>query len=176
MMAAGCATISSFEKTSQARKDLLLAENLTRQSDYEGALKAYDGVLKHCPKDAPGDDALFHRGLIWAHPDNPGKDYKKALASFRRLGTDFPASPFRNQAMAWVSVLEARLQCEGRIKTLEDEVSRLKRRLNSSTDEATDLSTRLNALKEECLILKARLHALKEIDIGIEEKKRERRP
>ena len=176
MMAAGCATISSFEKRPQAQKGLELAENLTRQSDYEGALKAYDGVLKHCPKDAPGDSALFHMGVIWAHPDNPGKDYGKALTSFRRLGTDFPASPFRHQARAWVGVLEARLQCEGRIKTLEDEVSRLKRRLNSSTDEATALSTRLNALKEECRILKAKLYALKKIDIGIEEKKRERRP
>lgn len=176
MMAAGCATISSFEQTSQAKRDLELADNLTRQSDYEGALKAYDGVLKHCPKDAPGDSALFHMGVIWAHPDNPGRDYGKALASFRRLSADFPASPFTHQARAWVGVLEARLQCEDRIKTLDDEIDRLMRRLNSSTDEATALSTRLNALKEEYRILKAKIHALKEIDIGIEEKKRGRRP
>lgn len=170
-MGAGCAALSSFEKKSQAHKDLELAEDFTRKSDYEGALKAYDDVLQHSPKDTPGDSALFHRGLIWVHPDNPGKDYGKALTSFRRLVTDFPASPFRTQAGAWVGVLNELIRCEGESTDLEKEVIRLKRGLHSSKDEATSLTTRLNALKEECRILKTKLHALKEIDIGIEEKK-----
>lgn len=161
IMSAGCATISTFQMKSKAHKQLELAENLTSKGDYEGAMKAYGDVVDLFPSDPPGDRALFHMGLIWAHPDNPKNNYQKALTCFQRLVNVFPRSTLKDEAMVWINVMNELLRFEGKAKDLEEEVSALKRRLNGSKKEVNALKTRLNALKE--------------IDIGIEEKKRENR-
>lgn len=161
-MSAGCATITTFQMKSQAHKHLELAGDLTSKGNYEGALKAYNEILRRFPEDSPGDSALFHMGLLWARVDNPQKNYKKALNCFRRLLTDFPRSALRDEVRVWINAITELIRCEGKVKDLEEDVSALKRRLNGSKEEVNALKTRLNALKE--------------IDIGIEEKKRENRP
>jgi tetratricopeptide (TPR) repeat protein len=173
---AGCVTISVFQKKWQGHKHLELAENLISKGDYEGALKAYDEVVRIFPDDSPGDSALFHMGLIWAHPENPQRNYKKALGCFRRFLRDFPRSALREEVRVWVSIINELIRCEGKIKDLEEEVSTVKTRLNGSKKEVNALKTRLNGLKEELNTLQTRLNALKEIDIGIEEKRREDLP
>ncbi len=58
------------------------------------------------PKTPPGDEALFNVGLIYAHSENPRKDYKKSIDYFQRLVKDFPRSPFIEEAKMWIGVLE----------------------------------------------------------------------
>jgi SMC interacting uncharacterized protein involved in chromosome segregation len=87
-------------------------------------------------------------GLIWAHPDNPQRDYNKALKCFRRLVRDFPRSALEEKARVWIGAIDELTRRESQIKDLEETVSALKKRLN----------------------------ALKKIDISVEEKKRERLP
>ena len=86
--------------------------------------------------------------FIWAHPDNPQRDYNKALECFRRLVRDFPRSALKEKARVWIGAIDELTRRERQIKNLEETVSALKKRLN----------------------------ALKEIDISVEEKKRERLP
>lgn len=124
------------------------ADALLREGRYEEALKAYEDVFERFPAAPPGDRALFSMGLAWAHPDNPDKDTAKALACFRRLPDDFPASPLKDEAGVMADSLEALRRCQGR----------------------------LNHLQEQVDTLKERLDAMKRIDIGIEEKKRKDLP
>jgi tetratricopeptide (TPR) repeat protein len=148
LLSAGCATTLNFQKKWQAYKHLDLAEKLIKKGDYAGALKENEEVVRLFPGISPGDSALFDTGLIWAHPENPQRNYKKALECFRRLIADFPQSALREEARVWVGTINESIQCEGRIKNLEETVS----------------------------VLKKRLKALKVIDIGIEEKKRQDLP
>lgn len=148
LLSAGCATISDFQRKYQEDKHLQPADNLAIKGDYEGALKAYEDVVKLFAVDSPGDKALFRMGLIWAHPDNPERDVEKALKYFQQLPRDFPRSPLKRQASLWVSTINELIRHEDRVQELEEAVKSLNNRLN----------------------------ALKEIDIGIEEKKREDRP
>ena len=124
------------------------AEKLTSKGDYTGALKEHEEVLRLFPGVSPGDRALFHMGLIWAHPDNPRRNYKKALECFHRLLRDFPRSTLKNEVNVWINTINELIRYEGRIKALEEAADALKKQLN----------------------------ALKEIDVGIEEKKREDLP
>lgn len=162
LFSAGCATISDFQKKWEGQNRLDLAENRFASGDYEGAMKAYNDVIKMFPSDSPGDRALYRMGLIWADSENPQRDYKKALTCFQSLVTVFPRSALKNETVVWMSVINKLIGFEGRARDLEDEVGTLKRRLNCS--------------KKEVNTLKDRFRSLKEIDIGIEEKKRKNLP
>lgn len=146
LLSAGCVTTLNFQKRWQGHEHLDVAEKLMIKGDFEGALKEDEEVVKLFPGVSPGDSALFHMGLIRAHPDNPQRDYKKALECFRRLDRDFPRSALKEKARVWIGAIDELTRRESRIKDLEKTVSALENRLK----------------------------ALKEIDINVEEKKRER--
>jgi outer membrane protein assembly factor BamD (BamD/ComL family) len=44
-------------------------------------------------------------GLIFAHYNNPKKDYKKSISYFERILRDYPHSPLTEQAKIWIAVL-----------------------------------------------------------------------
>jgi tetratricopeptide (TPR) repeat protein len=148
LLLTGCALTADFNNKQQGQEHLKTAEKFVVRGDYEKALKEDEKVLRLFPGVSPGDSALFHMGLIRVHPNNPQRDYEKALKCFRRLGRDFPRSALKEKARVWIGTINELIQREGKIKDLEEAVSALKKQLNT----------------------------LKQIDIGIEEKKRERLP
>ena len=148
LLLTGCALTADFKNKWQGHEHLDVAEKLMIKGDFEGALKEDEEVVRLFPGVSPGDCALFHMGLIRAHPDNPQRDYKKALECFRRLVRDFPRSALEEKARVWIGAIDELTRRESRIKDLEKTVSALENRLK----------------------------ALKEIDINVEEKKREGLP
>jgi TolA-binding protein len=76
------------------------------QRDYDGSLKLSERALAQAGSQGPADEALFSLGLIYAHLDNPKKDYAKALTYFQRLVKEFPKSPLAEEAKAWAGVLQ----------------------------------------------------------------------
>jgi outer membrane protein assembly factor BamD (BamD/ComL family) len=45
-------------------------------------------------------------GLIYAHVNNPQRDFGKALDFFKRVVKDYPKSPLAEEAKAWAGVLQ----------------------------------------------------------------------
>ena len=90
---------------------------LLSKGDYEGALEENKEVLSRYPDRAPGDEALYNIGLIYAHYGNPQKDYHKAFSFFWRLLKEFPQSSYTEEAKVWTGVLnaieETRIKIEG---------------------------------------------------------------
>ncbi len=86
---------------------LLRSQMLLVKGDYEGALEENKKVLSRYPDRAPGDEALFNIGLIYAHYGNPQKDYDKAFSFFWRLLKEFPESPRIEETKVWTGVLNA---------------------------------------------------------------------
>ena len=82
------------------------ARILLAQDDYEGALREDQKALKLAGKNPPADEALFHLGLVHAHPGNPRKDFGKSLSVFQRLVNEFPGSPWAEEAKVWVGILQ----------------------------------------------------------------------
>ncbi len=102
---AGCAAMKAVEKRHSADEHWLRGQELFNRGDYAGALRENQAVLASFDNTPPGDKALFSMGLIFAHPDNPERDYKKALECFTRLIEESPQSPLAGQAKIWVSLL-----------------------------------------------------------------------
>lgn len=107
VVASGCALIGGLQAGSGAREALSRGKELLSRGDYDGALKENEKVLTLFPGGYPGDEAIFFSGLIYAHADNPKRDYHKALSYFRSLVRHYPRSPFLEQAKIWIGVLEA---------------------------------------------------------------------
>ncbi|MCK5012094.1 MAG: SPOR domain-containing protein [Deltaproteobacteria bacterium] len=102
----GCATLEGMKKRMVAREGLLRSQELLIKGEYKEALRENQEVLSMVAPNSPGDRALFNMGLIYAHNDNPEKDYKKAIGFFNKIIGDYPQSTLVEEAKIWVATLE----------------------------------------------------------------------
>jgi hypothetical protein len=123
-----------------------------------------------------GDRALFHMGLIWAHPDNPNRDYSKALGYLQQVARDFPNSALLDESRVVEGSVNEILLRDSKIKENEKTINALTKQLGSMTEIQTGIEGKNEGLEETIKALKKQLNAMKEIDLGIEEKKREDSP
>lgn len=96
------------------------ANELFKKGDYEGSLKENQRVLSLSGKMIPRDRALYNMGLIYAHGENPKKDYGKSLFYFNKVVTDYPESPLIPEAKAWVNMLQENQQLLEMIKKVKE--------------------------------------------------------
>jgi tetratricopeptide (TPR) repeat protein len=107
---ASCSPPKEIVKRETVEKEICSHRNflqtLKNTGGFEKALKRNQEISAMSPKAPPGDEALFNLGLVYAHSENPQKDYKKSLFYFQRLLKEFPRSPLTEEARMWVGVLE----------------------------------------------------------------------
>jgi len=93
------------DMVNDATKYLVLAQRLMEKNHFDASLDASQKSLSRSEIKSPGDEAIFHMGLIFAHYKNPKKDYKKSISYFERLLREYPHSPLSEQAKIWIAVL-----------------------------------------------------------------------
>ncbi len=101
-----CAIFKDFQQPSEIQDLLRRGQNLQALGAYEEALTTYQKVLSLSSQKPPGDEALFNMGLIYAHFNNPKKDYQKSIGCFVRVINDYPGSSLADQAKIWTGVLQ----------------------------------------------------------------------
>jgi chromosome segregation ATPase len=133
------------------------------------------------------DDVLYQRGLIFAHPSNPQRDYKKAEESFLRIVEEHPQSPHSEEAKVWIALFNEMENLEMRVRNAQSEVGILqgqleekdqqlvaaKERVKLRDQELITMEDQLQKLQAELRELKGQIERLKEIDLGIDDKKRD---
>ena len=102
----GCATFQGLEDRHNARKSLAYAKRLVIEGSFNDALKANERISAIFRDQPPGDQALFNMGLIYAHQDNPERDYEKSRNCFDSLMKKFPESSLADESGIWVSILD----------------------------------------------------------------------
>ncbi|MBU3948890.1 MAG: hypothetical protein KJ882_05065 [Proteobacteria bacterium] len=153
-----------------AKHKLMETQDLMTQGDYNLALEKDQQILKECPQ--IGDYALFHMGLILAHPDNPDKDYKNSLKYFKKLIEEFPGSNLRNDAQIWASLLNGVIKQQAEAIRLIEKINLLKSD-NQIKDKKIDELQKNNQIKDKkAEELQQQIEKLKEIDLNIQIKKR----
>jgi len=185
LLGIGCVGTLNFQKRQQTGESLEKGEKFIIKGGYKEALIEYEKVLRLFPKVSPGDNALFHIGLIWLHPDNPQRDYEKSLISFQRVIHDFSQTRLKEKAKVLSYTVAELIRSENNIKKLKKSAIFLQNRLRAENEEQAktlkkqieelkELKKRIGELKGQTGELKEQLRELKEIDIVIEEKKRDR--
>ena len=101
----GCATLTEMDKRRSAQGKLERSQELLAQGDFGGALRANQEVLSMFGKTTPGDKALFNMGLIYAHYENPDRNYAQSKLFFDTLVREYPQSALVEQAKMWKDTL-----------------------------------------------------------------------
>lgn len=85
---------------------LLLSSKYLEQGKYEKSLKESRRILANSSKKSDKGEALFSIALVYAHYNNPDKDFQKAAEYFAKLIKEYPGSPLIEQAKIWLNVLD----------------------------------------------------------------------
>lgn len=99
-------------------------QNRLEKGDFEGAINRYQNLLARQGGTMYADLALFDLGLLYAHYDNPKRDFKNSLSSFTRMIRECPGSSLVEEAKIWVNLLET-LERAKRIDIELDEKQKL---------------------------------------------------
>lgn len=158
LLVMGCLHWPPYPKAEQRLRE---ARQLFASGSYTKALAINHGVMAQFPSQL-ADQSLFQIGLIYAHPDNPGRDYQKSLDSFQHIIDRYPQSPLRQDAEIWRVVI-------GQFITQERQIQALKQRHGPLEKTVDRQKRKINQLQDQ-------LEKLKRVDINIEEKKREAIP
>jgi tetratricopeptide (TPR) repeat protein len=106
----GCAALENtrvkIKAQAEASRSLQRSKGLLARGDYEGAFNENVKILSLAMHRPPEDEALFNMGWIYAHPENPKKDYKKSIFFFKKLLEEFPQSALGERVKIWVGILE----------------------------------------------------------------------
>ena len=85
---------------------LLQTDELVKTNNFKKALQINQEALSIPSKEHRYDEILFNIGLIYAHHDNPDKNYKISIEYFDRLIKEYPESPLIDQTKVWQSLLD----------------------------------------------------------------------
>jgi hypothetical protein len=171
---AGCAVGSNLSKGDEVHDSLLRAQKSFARKDYSASVSEYQHVLLLSRGRAPADAAYFHLGLIHADPNNPDKDFRRAVECFNQVIIGYPQSPLADQARIWVAVLDdsdkARQELEVSKQMIEksrQEIERSKQMIEKAQQDAEKTRQEMEKSKQV-------MERSKQVDIEIEQKRRER--
>ena len=137
-----CATSEGIRERNEARDYLLSSQKLMLQGNYERSLLENLQVLSLPADRSYYDEALLNMGLIYAHFDNPNRDFRRSAGYFKQLVQDYPQSPLAEQAKAWIRILQDR---EGLQQMIE--------KSNQTLDLSKQEIERLKASKQPVLVV-----------------------
>ncbi len=157
----GCAGIRENRETQSMQKALVNSRLLIKESDFKGSLRINREILSHPYNGTFKSQALFNIALIYAHYDNPDRDYSQSHKYLELLINEYPHSPLFQEAKTWKHTLKEIDELQGKldIKTIsayqalksqrliaegsfKDSIASNKKLLSLSTD---------SVLKEEAL-------------------------
>jgi len=179
-----CGCVPSLRQW-QGEQALKEAKDLRGTGDYSASEKKTLGVLEDFPQTL-GDEALFQMGLLYALPRNPKADYEKSRAFFEKLVTLYPDSSRKEEAFAWVLVLDKivgnekeTFELQKKVKQFEQlseargkRVKQLQEELEGREKEITEHRDSVRQLQNRVTELESQLAKFKKIDLTIEQKKR----
>lgn len=103
-------TIIAKEKEAAVKKKKSVSTaplgKMTGEHDFQEAIQKNLLILEKVGNKKPADAALFNLGLIYAHVDNPAKDYKKSRIYFHILSKQFPDSEFTEETRVILGLFE----------------------------------------------------------------------
>ena len=82
------------------------SKKIVENQNFTEAVKKNMQILAKAGNKKPADEALYRLGLIFAHGDNPEKDYNKSQIYLHLLIEQFPDSEFVEEAQVMMGLFE----------------------------------------------------------------------
>lgn len=180
---AGCSSLlPESSRRREMRQSLANGNDSLAHEDYDASLRAFQHVLGMAQGQPPADAATYGMGLVFAHPQNPAMDRKKAIGSFNQVIARFPASPLAEPAKIWVGVLNEAERSNQEIEKSKRVIEKSKQELEKtrlaveeSKLEIEKARLELEKSRQEIEKSKQMIEKSKQVDMEIEQKRRARR-
>ena len=124
--AAEAAEKATEKATEKAIESVAPPRPVVENRNFEEATRRNSQILREAGKSPPADEALYNLGLIYAHNDNPAKDYNKAQEYFTRLTREYPDSPLAEEARIWLGLFGV----FEKMRQIDLEIEQQKKQLN----------------------------------------------
>jgi TolA-binding protein len=102
-------TIAAKEKMATVKQKSVSVtkhKKVVENQNFEEAVEKNLQILDKTGEKKPADEALYNLGLIYAHINNPAKDYKKSQIYFQALVQQFPDSELAEEGQIWLGLFE----------------------------------------------------------------------
>ena len=173
----------SLSQESIRRRDMQDALHAGNQmlvaGDFDGSLRAFEKVVVMAGARSPADVAAYKSGLVYAHPNNPKRDLRKAISAFSRVASSYPKSDWGEQAKIWVEVLKETEDSKEKLEESREamqksqvELEKNRQVLEKSKQEIEKSRLELDKTRQEMEKTKQVLEKSKQVDIEIDQKRR----
>jgi tetratricopeptide (TPR) repeat protein len=139
-------------KASPTGSILLAANDFFAQGDYEASIGAYQKLIDKAPETA--DRVLFEMGIIYAHPDNKGKSYQKALGCFRKIINAYPESEYRRDSQMMVLQIQNVIIKDNLIAEQQTQIDTYRQRMKARENAIADLQKKAETLEQKVFELR----------------------
>jgi outer membrane protein assembly factor BamD (BamD/ComL family) len=174
--------VQESSRRREMRDALTTANAMLVRGDFDGSLRTYQSVAAAAQEKPPADVALYRIGLVHAHPQNPQRDLQSALASFSRVVSVYPESPWAEPAKVWIAVLEETADAKRdsektrlAIERSKREIEQNRQAMEKSKQEIERSRLELEKIKQEIEKTRQVIEKSKQVDIEIDQKQRHRR-
>lgn len=136
ILISGCGNVNGgFQGTATLKE----ANDLFNQGNYTASLGIYEQIV--ASSSTPEDRVLFEMGILYAHPGNEHKNYRKSLECFEKIIRDYPRSDYRQNSQTMMFTLN-----NAPIKDKQIEI--LKQEVKDREDEIVELHGKIEALQK----------------------------
>lgn len=181
ILVSGCSLVEDLIRRGEMQDALGQGQLLLARGDFDGSIKAFNNVLTYANDQPPADTAIYHLGVIHAHPQNPRQDRHKALDSFNRVVKEFPESSSVQPAKAWIGVLNEIAAAKKEVERTKAEAQKSKQETETSRaaaerakQDAEKTRAELEKSRQEFDKAKQLIEKSRQVDIEIEQKRRQR--
>lgn len=124
ILLSGCAT-GRF--ATEPERQFQEAAVSVKEKRYKEAASLYKKILADATDPALAADALYELGLVYAHQDNPQRDYAQTVQTFEQFIRRYPDSNRVGEAQAWIAALKTVQELKKENDKLKESIEQLKR-------------------------------------------------
>ncbi|OGW18809.1 MAG: hypothetical protein A3G93_13505 [Nitrospinae bacterium RIFCSPLOWO2_12_FULL_45_22] len=162
---ASCSGIRTMTISMEAKRQLLYANQLYQQKQFSLAVQENLNIIERFPQSPEAEKALYNLGLIYTNPENPAKNYTKALEYFGMIYNNNSKSPLAQESKNWLAILVI-------LQAQEIELDRLRKTIYNFESQVYRLKKIIQERDRLINRIEKKIEQYKQIDIELEEKER----
>ena len=146
----GCSYVDKGYRTRSISRE---ANAFFSRGNYEASLGKYRQILAENP--AVADRVLFEMGIIYAHPGNEHKNYRKSMECFQKIVDEYPESEYREGSQMMIFQIQNVIGKDRIITAQRQQIASYQRGVEEKENEIGELQKKIETLEQTLFILRA---------------------
>lgn len=130
----------------QARPAFEEANDLFNRGNFAASLNKYEQLAEKVPDSR--DRVLFEMGIIYSHPKNERRDYRKSLECFRKIIQNYPWSDYRQNSEIMIFSINNVAIKDGIIAERHTKTESLRQEIKNRENDISALLHQIEALQQ----------------------------